>query len=130
LETGLISPANKSVPPTSGLASIESISYDSAGNLVTANANEPSIPGDRYKFVSREWNGETALQYNRTRLYDPNRGQWATQDPKAFATDDASLHRGGVDGLPGQPRRSEIIQTMKINGAQIEFKTPENPQGE
>jgi hypothetical protein len=71
LETRLISAADKSVPPTGESTLIESISYDSAGNLVTSGKNEPSVAGDRYKFVSREWNSETALQYNRTTLRAP-----------------------------------------------------------
>ena len=92
LETGLITAADKSVQPTSESASIESISYDSAGNLVTDGANEPSIPGDRYKFVSREWNSETALQYNRATRFDNRKGRWTSQDPRGCAAGDANLY--------------------------------------
>jgi RHS repeat-associated protein len=93
LETGLISANDKRVQASSELPSIKSISYDSAGKVVSDTANESSIPGDRYKFVSREWNSETALQYNRATRCDDRKGRWMSQDPREFAGDDANLYR-------------------------------------
>jgi hypothetical protein len=66
LEARPIGAADKGVQPTSESASLESITYDSAGNLVSDGASEPSIPGDRYKFVSREWN-KRSIQSHRGR---------------------------------------------------------------
>jgi hypothetical protein len=79
LEAKPIGADDKSAQPTSELASIESLSYDSASNLVTEGTNEPSIPGDHFKFVTREWNSETALQYNRHNAL--RRPQWSLDEP-------------------------------------------------
>jgi RHS repeat-associated protein len=93
LEAGLIGTNEERAQSASELASIESISYDSAGNLVSGAENESSIAGERYQFVSREWNADRALQYNRMTRCDNRKGRWTSQDPLAFAGDDANLYR-------------------------------------
>src|SRR5262249_28874723 len=64
------------------------INYDGFGN-VTFESN-PAF-GDRYKYTGREFDGETGLQYNRARYYDPTTGRWISQDPLGFAAGDGNL---------------------------------------
>jgi RHS repeat-associated protein len=66
------------------------IDYDGFGNVVFES--NPAF-GDRYKYTGREFDGETGLQYNRARYYDPMTGRWISQDPLGFAAGDSNLYR-------------------------------------
>ncbi len=49
--------------------------------------------GDRYKFVSREYDAATGLYYYRARYYDPSTGRFTGEDPAGFAAGDTNLNR-------------------------------------
>src|SRR5262249_92248 len=49
--------------------------------------------GDRFKYTSRDWDGEVGLQYNRARYYDPVIGRWIVEDPIGFKGGDTNLYR-------------------------------------
>ncbi len=56
--------------------------------------NEGTVVGSLpILFVSREFDFETGLYYNRARYLDPTTGRWTTQDPLGFAAGDANLYR-------------------------------------
>src|SRR5262249_8257686 len=58
------------------------------------NATETSTSyGDRYKFTGREYDGDTGLQFNRSRYYDPKTGRWWSEDPLGFRAGDGNLYR-------------------------------------
>jgi RHS repeat-associated protein len=71
-------------------AVIDHINYDGFGNVTTET--QPSN-GDRWKWTGREFEGETGLQYNRARYYDPKTGRWISQDPIGFIPGDSNLYR-------------------------------------
>ena len=75
---------------------LDHIDYDAFGN-VTIETN-PAL-GDRYKFTGREYDATTGLYYNRARYYDPNTGNWTSQDPSGFDGRDANTYRA-VGGSP------------------------------
>jgi RHS repeat-associated protein len=66
------------------------IDYDGFGNVPTET--NPAF-GDRYKYTGREFDGDTGLQYNRARYYDPKTGRWTSGDPLEFAAGDSNLYR-------------------------------------
>ena len=65
------------------------ITYDGWGNATQTN----STYGGRYLWTGREWDTETALQYNRARYYDPHSGRWLQQDSTGFDAGDSNLYR-------------------------------------
>jgi RHS repeat-associated protein len=94
LETGaIISIAIETQPSKHGRPPVQSISYDANGKLESAGETKEAVFGVRDNFASRQWNVDTALQYNRTTLHDARPGRWMSQDPIAFAGDDANLYR-------------------------------------
>ncbi len=75
--TGLTSVANHRV-------------YDSFGNLKSqTNAAVDCLFG----FTGRPFDPATGLQNNLNRWYDPNTGNWLTQDPTGFNAGDTNLYR-------------------------------------
>ena len=66
------------------------LTYDGYGNVLTESS--PTF-GDRFKYTGREFDGETGLQYNRARYYDPKTGRWTSQDPMGFASGDFNKYR-------------------------------------
>jgi RHS repeat-associated protein len=65
------------------------VDYDGFGNPTET----ASSYGDRYKYTAREWDGDTGLQYNRARYYNPTIGRWANEDPSGIFADDTNLYR-------------------------------------
>jgi RHS repeat-associated protein len=62
--------------------------YDAFGNLAQ-KCGAPASPGrtalvdyNRYRYTSREWDGETRLYYYRDRMYDSNIGIFYSEDSK------------------------------------------------
>jgi len=74
---------------------IDTITYDAWGN---ATESSPGLVG-RYQWTGREPDsgsyslGDTGLQYNRGRYYDPSTGRWLSQDPLGFDAGDSNLYR-------------------------------------
>jgi RHS repeat-associated protein len=66
------------------------LDYDGFGK-VTSESN-PNF-GDRWKWTGRERDGETGLQYNHDRYYDPAIGRWLSCDPIGFGAADTNLYR-------------------------------------
>jgi RHS repeat-associated protein len=69
---------------------LDSLTYDTFGNMLSESS--PSN-GDRFKYTSREWDSEIALQFNRARYYTPTDGRWISEDPRGFVAKDANLYR-------------------------------------
>jgi RHS repeat-associated protein len=69
---------------------LNQIDYDSYGNI-TGQSN-PSVTF-RFGYTGREWDGETGQYYYRARYYDPQVGQFISQDPIGFSAGDANLYR-------------------------------------
>src|SRR5262249_45089349 len=63
-------------------------SYDNEGNLTKKTKG-----GDRFKWTSREFDGETGLQYNRERYYAATIGRWTVSDPLGLDAGDSNLYR-------------------------------------
>jgi RHS repeat-associated protein len=59
------------------------------------SGRKPTRITDRahYKYTAREWYGDTTLQYNRARYYDPKIGRWISQDPSGFVANDQNVYR-------------------------------------
>ncbi len=78
-----------------------SLDYDNKGNVIGV---DPPVDANRYRFTAREVDGETALLYNRARIYDPAPGGWVSEDPLAFTPGDDHLYPypgpAGSDGNP------------------------------
>jgi len=67
-----------------------SIAYDGFGNITSETGVDFA---GRYKWTAREYDVETALQYNRARYYDAATGRWISQDPLGFDAGDSNLYR-------------------------------------
>jgi RHS repeat-associated protein len=65
------------------------LDYDGYGNVTESKQGY----GDRYKWTGREYDYDTALQYNRGRYFIPAAGRWMSQDPMGFSAGDANLYR-------------------------------------
>ncbi|MBX7166845.1 MAG: RHS repeat-associated core domain-containing protein [Pirellulales bacterium] len=70
-------------------APLEHLVYDAYGKPYQQAASALT----RYMYTGREYDGDTKLQYNRARWYDPNAGRWISEDPIGFAAGDANLNR-------------------------------------
>jgi RHS repeat-associated protein len=95
------------------------LQYDGFGNLIDGLESVT-----RYQFTGREHDPDSGLQYNRARWYDPQSGQWMSEDPIGFAAGDANLRRyvgnGPTNGTdpsgnaivigPGRPRDPYLDQ--------------------
>ncbi|MEQ8788186.1 MAG: RHS repeat-associated core domain-containing protein [Pirellulaceae bacterium] len=66
------------------------ITYDAYGNITSETA--PSVDFI-YAYTGRERDEESDLQFNRARYYDPNIGQWTSEDPIGFEAGDANVRR-------------------------------------
>ncbi len=66
------------------------IDYDGFGNIT--NETNTSL-GGRIKYTSREFDGETGLQDNRARPYNPKVGRMNLQDAKGLEAGDTNLYR-------------------------------------
>jgi RHS repeat-associated protein len=80
----------RDVMDKAGATDLDHIVYDAYGNITSESS---TTSGDRYKYTGREWDGNTGLQYNRARYYDPKTGRWFAQDPLGFAASDSNLYR-------------------------------------
>jgi RHS repeat-associated protein len=69
------------------VSTIASIDYDSFGNKV-AGTNPI-----KYAYTGKFFDEITDLQWNLNRWYDPQTGQWMTQDPIGFNGGDVNLYR-------------------------------------
>lgn len=59
--------------PAGSMGRQASLDYDNKGNVIGV---DPSADLNFYRFMAREVDGETALHYNRPRVYDPTPGRW------------------------------------------------------
>jgi RHS repeat-associated protein len=71
---------------------VASYMYDSFGNRISASGTNPAAAG-RFGYKSRELDSVTGLIYFRARWYDPDLGQFLSEDPIGFAARDANLYR-------------------------------------
>ncbi|MGH7978866.1 MAG: RHS repeat domain-containing protein [Limisphaerales bacterium] len=53
--------------------------YDPFGNLISKNG--PMADMNKYRFSSKEWEGNAGLYYYGYRFYDPNLQRWVNRDP-------------------------------------------------
>ncbi len=70
--------------------------YTAFGQLVSqTNPSNPSAAAVDclFGFTGRPFDPATGLQNNLNRWYDPNTGNWLTQDPTGFAAGDTNLYR-------------------------------------
>ena len=58
-----------------------SFSYDSWGNLLSADGDETPAAALRFTWQGREYSNATALYSFRARWYDPASGRWLSKDP-------------------------------------------------
>src|SRR5207244_558835 len=91
------------------------IDYDGFGNIT--NETSPSN-GDRYKWTGREFDSETALQYNRARYLSSSSGAWTSQDPMSFAGGDCNLYRYVGNSTPLLRDSSGLEASPCSGGAQ------------
>ncbi|MFL5242523.1 MAG: SBBP repeat-containing protein [Gemmataceae bacterium] len=97
--------------------SIDHLDYDGFG---TAAESTPAN-GDRYKYTAREFDGESGLQYNRARYYDPKSGRWTNEDPLGFEAGDGNLYRYCLNSPPHCSDPSglaAIVTDVSINDEQ------------
>ena len=80
----------RDVMDKAGATDLDQVVYDAYGNISSESA---PTSGDRYKYTGREWDGNTGLQYNRARYYDPKIGRWTSQDLIGFDGGDPNLYR-------------------------------------
>jgi RHS repeat-associated protein len=66
------------------------IDYDGWGNVISETS--PTFR-DRYKWVGRDFDAATGLQYNRERFYDATAGRWISQDASGCDAGDSKLNR-------------------------------------
>ena len=69
---------------------VNEISYDAFGNITLETNGNVNF---RFSYTGRELDPETGLYNYRTRLYDPNIGQFIGQDSIGFAGGDSNLYR-------------------------------------
>ena len=69
---------------------VNQITYDAFGNITLETHPEVNF---RFGYTGRELDPETGLYNYRTRLYDPNIGQFIGQDSIGFAGGDSNLYR-------------------------------------
>ncbi len=69
---------------------VNHLKYDSFGNLIMQS--NPSN-ATRYQYTGREFDAETALQYNRARYYDATIGKFLNEDPIGFEGESINLYR-------------------------------------
>src|SRR5262249_39722356 len=79
----------RDVMDKAGVTDLDHIIYDTYGKITSEST---PTSGDRYKYTAREWDGDTTLQYNRGRYYDPRIGRWISQDPEGFDAHDSNLY--------------------------------------
>jgi RHS repeat-associated protein len=89
----------------------DSLVYDGFGNI-TYQTPSPSVT-PLYFWTGREFDAETALQYNRARYYDPSMGRWISQDPMGFDAGDSNLYRY-VRNDPIEMRDSTGLQPERV----------------
>lgn len=69
---------------------VNHLKYDSYGNVLSES--NPTVE-TRYKYTGREFDAETAMQYNRARYYDAAIGRFLSEDPIGFEGGDANIYR-------------------------------------
>jgi RHS repeat-associated protein len=91
-------------PPARAMSAMRCRDEDASSALFGADG---SAFGDRYRFTSRELDGEEALQYNRARHYDPTPGRWLDEDPMGLDAGEEHMYPypavSSSAGLAGNP---------------------------
>ncbi|GAB6184544.1 RHS repeat-associated core domain-containing protein [Thermopirellula anaerolimosa] len=77
-------------PQTGATTVVNHLVYDAFGN-VTSESN-PAVDS-LFLFTARPFDGDTGLQNNLNRWYDPAVGRWLSEDPIGFAGGDNNLYR-------------------------------------
>jgi len=90
-----------------------SVSYKAYGNLAVAHVNEIDNP---IRFQGQYHDIETGLHYNRHRYYDPNCGQFVTQDPIGLA--------GGLNNYQYVPNPTGWIDPLGLSSSEVESVCP------
>ena len=92
------------IDPNAAFADECTVSYDAYGNIETGTELYPSL-GGLYTWAGREPDGETQLQHNNARFYDPTPGRWISEDLLRYDACEANLYPY-IDPakLPADPR--------------------------
>ena len=69
---------------------VNHLDYDSFGNLI-GESNPAQTP--LFRYTGRYYDTDAEIQWNNARWYDPETGNWLTQDPIGFSAGDANLSR-------------------------------------
>src|SRR5262249_24885822 len=78
----------RDVTNTSGVVK-DHLGYDGFGNVTTET--DPAYTFN-VTWTGRERDGETGLQYNHDRYYDPPAARWLTEDPSGLGAGDTNLY--------------------------------------
>jgi RHS repeat-associated protein len=98
------------------ITTVASIDYDAFGNIVTG-VNPINIA-----YTGKYFDVITNLQWNINRWYDPNTGQWLSEDPIGFDGGDVNLYRYvGNDVI----NRSDSTGLSKASVVKIVYKQGE-----
>jgi len=90
-----------------------SVSYKAYGNLAVAHVNEIDNP---IRFQGQYHDIETGLHYNRHRYYDPNCGQFVTQDPIGLL--------GGTNNYQYVPNPTGWVDPYGLTSSEIDGICP------
>ena len=92
-----------------------SVSYKAYGNLAVAHVNEIDNP---IRFQGQYHDIETGLHYNRHRYYDPNCGQFISQDPIGLL--------GGLNNYQYVPNPTGWIDPLGLSADEAPSVCPKN----
>ena len=103
---------------------VSHLTYDAFGTLVendnptTATRNDGAYDA-QFAYTGREWDADAELYYYRARWYDPNVGQFVSEDPIGFAAGDTNLRRY-VGNRPAELTDPSGLSPNQLNAETIE----------
>jgi RHS repeat-associated protein len=89
--------------------------FDSYGNLISDTA--PTLK-ESFAYTGRYFDSDAQLQWNLNRWYDPQLGQWVSEDPESFRAGDENLRRYVGNGVLGATDPSGL-RTYKLVGYKV-----------